>query len=204
MALPIAHATAGYLIHRLDRRRTDFDGWRRALAFMVIANLPDADFLVGFAFGAPGALHRGVSHTVLAALVFGAATAAFAARRRRERFWSAFVIFAAVYASHLLVDAFTVDARGPAGARFLWPLSQAYYISPVTVFHEILIDGRSRSGFLQSVLAWPTVVVLAREALIAAVLIGAYGVAEAWWPWTDARARVEVALAVDPPEEDLA
>src|SRR5437899_363600 len=55
MALPIAHATAGYLAHRLDPRREQRESWRRAVAFLLIGNLPDVDFLFGFVTGAPDA-----------------------------------------------------------------------------------------------------------------------------------------------------
>lgn len=203
MALPIAHATVGYLIHRLDPRRTAFDGWGRALAYMAIANLPDADFLVGFVLGRPGALHRGISHTVLAAVVFGASAALVTRRRWRDRWWPAALMLAAVYGSHLLVDAFTIDERGPAGGQFLWPLSDAYYIAPVTIFTEIIIDGNSRLGFLASVLAWPTVVVLARECVVALCALGAFTLLEAWWQRAG-RDRVAVGLGGERGEEDLA
>jgi len=178
MGLPIVHSTAGYLVQRLDRRRTPWSGTARALAFMAIGNLPDVDFLVGFVVGRPGAFHRGISHTVLAALVFGVVAATVARWRRWDGWWPAFLLCTAAYASHLLVDAFTIDQRGPAWAQFFWPLSDAYYISPVTIFGEILIDGRSRIGFIRSIVAWPTVVVLAREAGCAAIALLAVRLSE--------------------------
>ncbi len=109
-------------------------------------------------------LHRGVSHTVLAALRFrDRVRGACAWWWRRERFAPAALAFGAAYLSHLVLDWMTIDTRPPAGGQFLWPLSDAYYIAPVTIFTEIHIDGRTRAAFLESVLAWPTVVVLARE-----------------------------------------
>ncbi|HEY2387863.1 MAG TPA: metal-dependent hydrolase [Candidatus Binatia bacterium] len=178
MGLPIVHSTAGYLVQRLDRRRTPWAGTARALAFMAIGNLPDVDFLVGFVAGRPGAFHRGISHTVLAALVFGLVAATVAWWRRWDDWRPAFLLCTAAYASHLLVDAFTIDQRGPAGAQFFWPLSDAYYISPLTIFGEILIDGRSRLGFVQSILAWPTVVVLTHEALWAGAAVATVRLSE--------------------------
>ncbi len=200
MALPIAHAAAGYLIHRYDRRRAAFRGWPRALAFMAIGNLPDADFLVGFVLGQPGAFHRGISHTVLAGIIFGLVCGGLSRWWWRDRWLPAALVFAAAYGSHLLVDALTIDARGEAGAQFLWPLSDAYYISPVTIFGEILIDGRSRTGFLATVLAWPTVGVLAREALLALAAVTTCNAIEAW----QTRRVEEPALAMGVEEEDLA
>jgi inner membrane protein len=204
MALPIAHATAGYLIHRLDGRRGGLDGWSRALAFMALANLPDADFLVGFVLGRPGAFHRGVSHTMLAALVVGGAFGALASRRSTDRWWRTSLVLAAVYASHLLVDAFTIDERGPAGAQFFWPLSTAYYIAPITVFGEIIIDGASRTGFVASVLRWPTVLVLVREAAIAIVAVGTFNLLEPWVRQASPADGVAIDLATPSGEEDVA
>jgi len=179
MALPIAHATAGYLAHRLDPSREQRESWRRAVAFLLIGNLPDVDFLFGFVTGEPGAFHRGVTHTVLAMLVFAVAAGTVAWWRRLDAWWPAAALCGAAYASHLLVDAFTIDQRGPAGARFFWPFSDAYYISPVTIFGEILIDGGSRAGFVRSILQWPTVWVLLREVAIASVALGALRLFEA-------------------------
>jgi membrane-bound metal-dependent hydrolase YbcI (DUF457 family) len=198
MALPIAHATVGYLMHRADPRDAGFRGWPRALAYMAIANRPDADFLIGFVAGQPGRFHRGVSHTLVAAVVFGLLAAAFTRWRWRDRFLPAALMVAAVYASHLAVDGLTLDRRGPAGGQFLWPLSDAHIISPVTFFTEILIDGASRTGFLGTVLAWQTVPVLAREIVFASVLLLAVYAFTAW------RAVAPEVDALRDGEEDLA
>ena len=212
MALPIAHAAAGYLVHRAERRfpgggrssiggnRRSFEGWRRAALFMLVGNLPDMDFLVGFLVGFPGMLHRGVSHTVLAAVLFGVAAGGFASWRWGERFGAAVIAFAAAYFSHLVLDFFTIDTRPPAGAQFLWPISSGYFISPVTIFTEISIDGRTRAGFLSTVLAWPTVVVLVREIVIGAVAVGTWRVVESW----RIRSDPQPMLALDRREGDLA
>ena len=100
--------------------------------------------------------------------------------RWRERFGSAALVFGVAYLSHLVLDYFTIDTRPPAGAQFLWPYSSAYFLSPLALFGEISIDGRTRSGFLSTVLAWPTVVVLAREMGIAVVVVGLWLLVEAW------------------------
>jgi membrane-bound metal-dependent hydrolase YbcI (DUF457 family) len=209
MALPIAHAAAGYLVHRATRgedpppgsgrRRSSWDDWRRAALFMFLGSLPDLDFLVGFVFGRPGMFHRGVSHTVLAAVVFGVAVGMVQHWRGRERFWSATVAFGGAYLSHLVVDFFTIDHRPPLGGQFLWPLSAEYFMAPVSVFGEILIDGRTRADFLRTVVAWPTIGVLARELVIGALMVGAWHGWEAW------RARAfDRDLALGRREEDLA
>ncbi len=183
MALPIAHAAAGYLVQRAAQRvrpedRSPAGAWRRAAVFMVIGNLPDLDFLAGFAVGRPGLLHRGITHTLLAAVAFGLVAGAFASRRREPFGWAA-LVYGAAYGSHLLLDWLTIDTRPPLGGQFLWPLSDAYLISPVTIFKEIFIDGRTRSSFLATVLAWPTVLVLLREVVIVGAVVGVWHLVEA-------------------------
>lgn len=184
MALPIAHAAAGYLVHRAARRvpsrdRSPAGAWRRAALFMCIGNLPDFDFLIGFVVGRPGLLHRGVSHTIVAAVVFGALAGVIVRRRRGEPFLPTALAFAAAYGSHLLLDWLTIDSRPPEGAQFLWPFSDAYYIAPVSIFREIRIDGLTRAGFLGSVLAWPTVLVLAREVALVSGAVALWHAVEA-------------------------
>ena len=204
MALPIAHATAGYLMHRLDRRRTAFGGWQRALTFIAIGNLPDCDFLVGFVLGRPGLVHRGFSHTVLAALAFAILAGALARWWVRDRWLPASLMFGGVYASHLLLDALTIDQRGPTGAQFFWPLSDAYYIAPVTFFTEILIDGGSRLGFIGSILRWETVIVLTRETAIAVVAVALVTLIEPSLFGGEAERTDEAELTSASGEEDLA
>lgn len=204
MALPIAHAAAGYLVHRATRRVPDegrsSESWRRAALFMFVGNLPDLDFLIGFVVGRPGMLHRGVSHTLLAAVVFGLAAGAAARWSRRDRFAPVALALGIAYLSHLVLDYFTIDSRPPAGGQFLWPLSAAYFIAPLPILGEIYIDGRTRAAFLQTVLAWPTVVVLARE--IALVVVGVGG-----WQLVDrmrSHAAAPPGLVLDDRGEDLA
>jgi membrane-bound metal-dependent hydrolase YbcI (DUF457 family) len=173
--------------------------WRRVAFFMFAGNLPDLDFLVGFVIGRPGMFHRGVSHTLVAAVAFGIAIGAFQQWRGRERFGPAALAFGAAYLSHLVVDFFTMDHRPPFGGQFLWPFSSEYYLSPIRIFGEILIDGRTRASFLESVFGWPTIGVLAREVVIAAVMIGTWHFGEVW------HSRVaDRGLALDSGGEDLA
>jgi membrane-bound metal-dependent hydrolase YbcI (DUF457 family) len=153
MALCFAHATAGYLAYETIRPAGRHrPGW--LAASVLLANAPDLDFVPGLLLGHPGVYHRGMTHTIAAVLVVAAIAALWGWWRGRPAravlgtgTWAA-----VVYGSHLVLDFFTVDVRPPYGARFLWPLSDAYWIAPVTPLHEILIDGSNRVAFLRSVL----------------------------------------------------
>src|SRR5213594_3095125 len=116
MALAFAHTTAGYLGYQLVRP----PGAHRPgllLAAVALANGPDLDFLPGLVIGHAGAYHRGMTHTLAAVLLVGAAVALGAGLTGRR---SAVVVraaawAAAVYASHLLLDYLTGDSVPPSG-----------------------------------------------------------------------------------------
>ena len=171
MALCFAHTAAGYLAYEAVRPTGEHRPGLLA-ASVLLANGPDLDFVPGILLGHPGVFHRGVTHTVLAAVVV-AAVAALAVRgagpRRR---WAAAGAWAGlVYGSHLLLDFFSVDAVAPYGARFLWPFSDAFYLSPHAFLPEIIIDGRSVGGLVQSLIARHTAGVWAREVALFVVVV---------------------------------
>ena len=152
MALCCSHTAAGYVAYEAVRPPGPHRPGLLVTA-VALANAPDVDFLPGILVGHPGAFHRGVTHTLAAAIVV--ALAAWLVGRLRDPGWSPRVALwaGAIYVSHLLVDYFTVDSRGPGGGRFLWPLSDAYWISPVTPLHEIVIDRSGRAAFFRSLTA---------------------------------------------------
>jgi membrane-bound metal-dependent hydrolase YbcI (DUF457 family) len=174
MALCCAHTAAGYLAYEAVRPAGPHRLGLLAAA-VLLANAPDLDFLPGFVVGSPGAYHRGVTHTVAAAVAVGALV--WVAGRLRG--WPARVgLWAgAVYGSHLVLDFFTIDARAPHGARFLWPMSERYFLSPVTVLREILIDPSGREAFLRSLAAPPTWGVWAGEVSLLVFVVAAVHVA---------------------------
>jgi membrane-bound metal-dependent hydrolase YbcI (DUF457 family) len=181
MALCLAHATAGYLGYEAVRPA---GAHRPALlaAAVVLANGPDVDFLPGLLVGEPAAFHRGVTHT-LAAVVVVAAVAVLAARlvpRWRGRWRFAVLWTGALWASHLVIDYFTTCAVPPHGGRFLWPLSSAYWIAPVTPLPEIIIDTTGRVAFLASVFNRTTAPVWAGELVMLVAAVVAVHAYRAW------------------------
>lgn len=108
-------------------------GLRRRLipamaVFSALSLLPDAD-VIGFALGVPYAHpfgHRGASHALSVALVFGVLAGLLARRAGLPRARSALVT-AIVVASHGLADALT---DGGLGIGLLWPLSSERFFAP--------------------------------------------------------------------------
>jgi len=181
MALPIAHATAGYLVY--EAVRPSGAGQRLGLlaAAVVLANAPDLDFVPGLLLGRPETFHRGVTHTlgaavVVAALAFLLARLVSAVPGVARR---AAMVAGAAWASHLVLDYFTADAFPPSGARFLWPLSDAYWISPVPLLREVLLDRSSSAAFFRSLLTGDTLTVWTEEVALFVCAVAAVRVTRA-------------------------
>jgi membrane-bound metal-dependent hydrolase YbcI (DUF457 family) len=170
MALCLAHATAGYLAYEALRPAGPHRPWLLAGA-VLLANAPDLDFLPGLAVGDPDAFHRGVTHTLGAAVVVGAAVWLIARWRRveRPRWWAAFA--SAAYGSHLLVDWMTLDAVPPSGIRMLWPLTDRWLHAPFDLLGEIIIDPSGRVAFLRSLVTPGALLAWLREVVIAAAVV---------------------------------
>jgi hypothetical protein len=140
MASPVGHSLAGVSLYLFLTRKTDGPAIRadwRTLAFLVTAaNLPDIDFLIGYAaYGDPNRIHGGWTHAGLFAAV------AALVLRKLHRFQpvlgtAGWAYFFAV-SSHGILDFFTGPAIGlhPSyGVAFLWPFYGEKLKSPVTFF----------------------------------------------------------------------
>jgi membrane-bound metal-dependent hydrolase YbcI (DUF457 family) len=174
MALCLTHTAAGYLAYEMVRPAGAHRP-RLLAAAVALANAADLDFVPGILLGQPGLYHRGPTHT-LGALVLVAAAVAVAlglAGWPRTAWLRASLWAGMVYASHLLLDYLTIDAVPPYGGRFLWPFSNAYYVAPVTLLPEIIIDPSGRVAFLRSLVAPHTGMVWLREVGLLALTVSA-------------------------------
>jgi membrane-bound metal-dependent hydrolase YbcI (DUF457 family) len=152
---PVGHSLVGVAAYLLAAERPlPGPGWRLAGAgtCVVLANLPDADFLVPVLFGQSvgHAFHRGLSHSVAFALGVGVLAALLAAAAPRLMpslagalpGWRRAGLGAGLLvASHLVLDVFGADTRPPYGVPLLAPFSDAHFISPVPLFASV--DHRS-------------------------------------------------------------
>jgi len=123
---PLGHALGGLAAGWLVAGRPtplERTALQQAIWFVSAGMAPDVDLLFG--------IHRGPSHSVVAACLVGLATYLVARRGRLA------VAMAAAYASHPLLDWLGHDASPPIGLMALWPFSHDYYESPAHFFHAI-------------------------------------------------------------------
>ena len=176
MALCCAHTAAGYLAYEAVRPAGPHRPGLLAAA-VALANAAELDFVPGILLGHPGMFHRGVTHTVAAVVAVGCLVALVGPGGRRA-LWAS-----ATYASHLLLDFFTIDRRPPYGGRFLWPFSDAYYLSPVTPLPEIVVDGSGRMAFFASLVGPHTAPVWAQEIALLVLVVAAVHALRAVIAW---------------------
>jgi TolB protein len=197
MASPIGHGFLGAAIYLWSRPR----GAPRPRAGMllgaiVLANLPDSDFLVGFAIGRK--YHHQHIHTIAFAVAVAALLAA-AARAWRRPAGRVFVVSLLLVLSHLLADTFTMDTKAPYGSMLFWPITSRYYISSFPIFLDVW------RGSWQLAFGYHNVNMALRELAIGLSLLGLVGL-RCGWPrpqlmrlWGAAAAMVLVAAAADAP-----
>jgi len=129
---PIGHALAGLSVAGVARRFTPVSnaqvGW---LAFLAAA--PDLDLALGFVDGVNH--HRGPSHSLVAAVMAGVAV--WILRRLGLAFLPGGLASGTAWASHVLLDYLGLDTSPPSGEMALWPFSDAFFISPVSIFYDI-------------------------------------------------------------------
>jgi membrane-bound metal-dependent hydrolase YbcI (DUF457 family) len=136
---PVGHALGGIAF---GWRAAPRAGWRGALVLAAVAVAPDLDLLAGD--------HRGISHSVGAAVAAGAAawcltrfaspvfrvpTALRPTGPRDSARWGLAVALA--WTSHVALDWLSNDTRAPIGVMALWPFTQEYYKAPFEVFPPI-------------------------------------------------------------------
>jgi len=122
----MTHAVVGMTLGSLAPLTRRWPFW---LASAVLPMLPDLD-VIGLTFGVRFLSmwgHRGISHSLLAALVLGAITAALTRRALRVNPVALTLYFAVVTASHGVLDALT---NGGPGVAFFAPFDNTRYFFP--------------------------------------------------------------------------
>ena len=137
MPSPIGHSLAGYVIYA-GTNDSHTIRWKTLFLYILVANLPDFDFVPGFLLGTPNSFHRGVSHSLGFAFLFGIVLGLFVARNTtNQKFFKSILIFSGLYFSHIFLDFFSVDTSIPIGEKVFWPISNEYFSAPFQFFFDI-------------------------------------------------------------------
>ncbi|NNF39323.1 MAG: metal-dependent hydrolase [Gemmatimonadetes bacterium] len=176
MPTSVAHIIGGYAALEAGTNRSGRPGIFFLVLIVVVANIPDLDFLPGVLIGDPGLYHRGPSHSILAAVaVAGVAGWALGPRlggARRVALWT-FI----AYGSHLVLDMLIPDpSGGSAGIPALWPLLASEVGTPIPGL-GVLDDLRTlthievQNGFFRGLLSLSGVRIFLLDAVLVLPLI---------------------------------
>jgi membrane-bound metal-dependent hydrolase YbcI (DUF457 family) len=134
VASPIAHTFAGFwtfLILAAQLKTRLAAQWRQWLprlgVLMLVANLPDLDFLPVL-FNGNASLHHSFTHSLTFAILVSLALSC--AWRIAPGFWQSTLLYFTAYSSHLLIDFFTGTKIGWThtgfGIPLFWPWSKEF------------------------------------------------------------------------------
>jgi len=119
MPLPIAHGLVGASLVALIHPSAKITNWKPLLWGFLLANSPDLDFAFAFLFGWKN-FHRGISHSLVFALLVGALIFIFLRRKN----WRIPLAYALAFLSHTLLD-FVAASEG--AVRLLTPFDNGKY-----------------------------------------------------------------------------
>ncbi len=143
MPSPIGHSLIGLAIgvaampgetpgtplpRRLFRRR-----WM-LLGCMVVANLPDIDFIPGLLVGDMNAYHYNLTHSIGWAVLVGFGLWFLLRAVRPRTGLACLVLLLALLGSHLLADFWCEDRSPPYGMPIYWPLSNRWHTAERPLF----------------------------------------------------------------------
>jgi membrane-bound metal-dependent hydrolase YbcI (DUF457 family) len=193
MPLPIAHSLTGYLCSEATKVRLAKKTWVNVFVFVVLANLPDFDFLPGYLMGRPDRYHHHLAHSLGFALFVGLVGGLFYFYRHRTsarrnhlpkeaanyRFWPYVLAIGGTVFSHCVLDLFNTDLSPPHGMVLLWPFDMRYYDLPLNVFPPVTKSNDSATFFI-SLLQWHNLYVVIWELLIMLPTIGLLKMIQRW------------------------
>jgi membrane-bound metal-dependent hydrolase YbcI (DUF457 family) len=163
MATPVGHYLVGASITALALRGRA--ARRQAPWWALVACAPDLDVLPGLAVGELGRFHHGASHSLAAAAMAAMLATAVLVSTGRARMLRTGALVFALYASHSVLDSFTLDTGWPIGVPFFWPWSAETYQAPWLLLPNV----QHTRAPLVSV---HNALLMARELLIFAPLLG--------------------------------
>jgi membrane-bound metal-dependent hydrolase YbcI (DUF457 family) len=148
MPTPIGHALGGVISASLfNKEKTK--NWIIFVTVLVLAELPDIDFLFGLIEGRPNKYHHHFTHSFLFVILAAFLAAVIINKIGIIQFSKSFVLFTVAGVSHIIFDVLALDTSEPFGAPIFWPLWNGYVISPVTIFSDVQRSS-SASAFVPS------------------------------------------------------
>lgn len=142
---PVLHSFTGFV---LDRITCDAPSRHRLhtlvpIALILAANAPDLDFVAGMLVGEPTRFHRGASHSLLLAGLFGLAAFVLA---HWSGWWSPRrfgLLMCLAFTSHIFLDMLSPLGDPERGVALAWPLIDERYSFPVRIFLGVRFDPRT-------------------------------------------------------------
>lgn len=133
MPSPIVHAVAGLVLAKVlpleEPKSHQLRQWKLPLFYGVfVATAADLDFVPQILLG--GNFHRGLSHSLLFAIVFGAISAGIASGWWKTSYRKLMIWSWVLYGSHLILDYFSAGR----GIKFWLPFVDRFYKAPTTLF----------------------------------------------------------------------
>ncbi|MDJ0728937.1 MAG: metal-dependent hydrolase [Crocosphaera sp.] len=145
MASPIGHSLAGCLGFFLVCGNSQFlkyySSKRFIITAIIIANLPDIDFLLGYLFYQNfNAIHRQFTHSFLVGFLVGIIL--FSCLRFYRKIPYSFLVWLwGLYFSHILLDMLADDRYPPAGVQCFFPFSSNYFAFPISILGGLSFTG---------------------------------------------------------------
>jgi len=152
MPSPIGHSIIGCAIYAKTDNGTVQQRFLILTLFLLAANLPDIDLAFGLFAGNADSFHHKFTHSFVFCAMAAIALGFLLYKINGGNLLKNTGIVSILLLSHLLLDTLTLDTRTPYGQMLLWPFSDTYIHSPITVFQDIQRIGASNL-FFQSLLS---------------------------------------------------
>jgi inner membrane protein len=176
MPSPVAHAVAGVAAFFAFVPRGPLPpgrSWTVLLGTCILlAVLPDVDFLPGLLIGDPNRYHQGASHSLFVVLLMwlGFFLPLFIHRTTLLPGFAPFTIFLCTLSaalSHPFLDFFGIGQ----GIPLFWPFDSVKYSSPWPVFLNITRENVSGAAFFYSLLSLHNIQAVVREIIFGLSLL---------------------------------
>ena len=153
--------------------------WKSITGLVIIANLPDVDFLFGWIRGHPNQYHQGATHSLLFITAVSLITGWVYGFVRKGYGVQAGVLVLMILAGHLLCDIMAEDTRPPIGIPLFWPFSNTAVHSPISIFGYVQKSSGSRT-FISSLFCFHNGWTILREIGIMGAVFGVLELFRRW------------------------